>query len=85
MGYSAAATFAEALKQAGDDPTREKLVSALEGMKGFDQKIGPAITFAPLSDDPYSRRGQTGVVLMQLKDGGFRSLGAVIDPVRGGK
>ena len=54
-------------------------------MKGFDQKIGPAITFAPLSDDPYSRRGQTGVVLMQLKDGGFRSLGAVIDPVRGGK
>ncbi|MGV0762041.1 ABC transporter substrate-binding protein [Tistrella mobilis] len=85
MGYSAAATFAEALKQAGDDPTREKLVSALEGMKGFDQKIGPAITFAPLSDDPYSRRGQTGVVLMQLKDGGFRSLGAVIDPVRGGR
>lgn len=85
MGYSAAATFTEALRRSGDDPTREKLVAALESMTDFDQKIGPPITFTALSDDPYSRRGQTGVVLMQLRDGGFKSLGEIIDPVRGAK
>lgn len=85
MGYSSAAVFAEALKRAGAEPTREAVVKALEGMQGFDQKIGPAITFAPTSAGAYSRRGQTGVVLMELKDGKFQSMGIMVDPVRGGK
>ncbi|MGE0315016.1 MAG: ABC transporter substrate-binding protein [Lautropia sp.] len=82
MGYSAAAVFTEALQRAGDKPTREALVKQMEGLNDFDQKIGPKITFQPLAAGPYSRRGQTGVVLMELKGRKFESLGAIIDPVK---
>jgi branched-chain amino acid transport system substrate-binding protein len=82
MGYSAGAVFCEALKQAGPEPTRAKLVQALENMSGFDQKIGPPITFQSVDAGPYSRRGQTAVVIVQLKDGKFQSLGDFIDPIR---
>jgi ABC-type branched-subunit amino acid transport system substrate-binding protein len=82
MGYSAGAVFCEALKQSGPEPTREKLVNALESMSEFDQKIGPPITFQPVAAGPYARRGQTAVVIVQLKDGKFQSLGDFIDPIR---
>lgn len=81
MGYSAAAVFTEALRRTGAEPTRAKLYASMEGLKGFDQKIGPRITFEPLASGPYSRRGQTGVVLMELKGGRFQSIGSYIDPV----
>ena len=57
-------------------------MAALDGMKDFDQKIGPKITFQPLAAGPYARRGQTGVALMELKNGKFNSLGGYIDPVK---
>jgi branched-chain amino acid transport system substrate-binding protein len=82
MGYSAAAVAVEALKRAGKEPDRAKVVAALDGMKDFDQKIGPKITFQPLSAGPYARRGQTGVALMELKNGKFASMGGYIDPVK---
>lgn len=82
MGYSAAAVMTEALRRAGPEPTREKLVKALDALQGFDQKIGPKITFQPVGAGPYSRRGQTGVALMELKDGHFAALGGYIDPVQ---
>jgi branched-chain amino acid transport system substrate-binding protein len=82
MGYSSAATFCEALKNSGPEPTREKLISALENMKNFDQKVGPPITFEPISAGPYARRGQTAVVIVQLKDGKFQPIGDFIDPIR---
>jgi ABC-type branched-subunit amino acid transport system substrate-binding protein len=82
MGYSAAAVAVEALKRAGKEPDRTKVVAALNGMKEFDQKIGPKITFQPLSAGPYARRGQTGVALMELKSGKFSSIGGYIDPVK---
>jgi ABC-type branched-subunit amino acid transport system substrate-binding protein len=82
MGYSAGAVFCEALKQCGLEPTREKLVKALESMSEFDQKIGPPITFQPVEAGPYARRGQTAVVIVQLRDGKFQSLGDFIDPIR---
>ena len=82
MGYSAAAVTVEALKRAGNQPDRVKVVAALDGMKGFDQKIGPKITFQPLSAGPYARRGQTGIVMMELKDSKFVALGGYIDPVQ---
>jgi ABC-type branched-subunit amino acid transport system substrate-binding protein len=81
MGYSAAAVFTEALRRAGAEPTRAKLIGAMDGLKGFDQRIGPKITFEPLGGSPYSRRGQTGVVLMELKGQKFVSMGSYIDPV----
>lgn len=81
MGYSAAAVFTEALRRAGPQPDRAKLTKELDNLRGFDQKIGPKITFEPLTGGPYSRRGQTGVVLMELKGGRFASIGSYIDPV----
>lgn len=81
MGYSAAAVTAEALSRAGAEPSRAKVVAALDGMKDFDQKIGPKITFQPLNAGIYARRGQTGVALMELKEQKFVSLGSYIDPV----
>ncbi|HEY9096320.1 MAG TPA: ABC transporter substrate-binding protein, partial [Hydrogenophaga sp.] len=82
MGYSAAAVTVEALKRAGAEPSRAKVVTALDGMTGFDQQIGPKITFQPVNAGPYARRGQTGVALMELKDGKFVSMGNYIDPVK---
>ena len=81
MGYSAAAVFGEALRRTGAEPTRAKLMKEMDGLKGFDQKIGPKITFEPLTGGPYARRGQTGVVLMELKGQRFASIGNYIDPV----
>lgn len=82
MGYSAAATFCEALKKSGAEPTREKLIKALENMENFDQRVGPPLTFKPVSAGPYARRGQTAVVIVQLKDGKFQPVGDFIDPIR---
>ncbi|MEZ5702201.1 MAG: ABC transporter substrate-binding protein, partial [Burkholderiaceae bacterium] len=82
MGYSAAAVTVEALKRAGAEPSRAKVVTALDGMTDFDQQIGPKITFQPVNAGPYARRGQTGVALMELKDGKFVSMGNYIDPVK---
>lgn len=82
MGYSAAAVTVEALKRAGPQLDRPKVLAALDGMKDFDQKIGPKITFQPVAAGPYARRGQTGIAMMELKDGHFASMGAYIDPVK---
>lgn len=81
MGYSSAAVVVEALKRAGPEPSRAKLVAALDGLKDFDQQIGPKITFQPMGSGEYARRGQTGVALMELKDQKFVSMGGYIDPV----
>lgn len=82
MGYSAAAVTVEALKRAGAEPSRAKVVAELDKMKDFDQKIGPKISFQPVNAGVYARRGQTGVVLMELKDQKFVSMGGYIDPVK---
>ncbi|OYV01782.1 MAG: branched-chain amino acid ABC transporter substrate-binding protein [Burkholderiales bacterium PBB5] len=82
MGYSAAAVTVEVLKRAGPQLDRTKVLAALDGLKDFDQKIGPKITFQPVGAGAYSRRGQTGIAMMELKDGHFASMGAYIDPVK---
>ncbi len=81
MGYSSAAVMVEALTRAGPEPSRAKVVAALDGLKDFDQQIGPKITFQPMGSGEYARRGQTGVALMELKDQKFVSMGGYIDPV----
>ena len=82
MGYSAAAVTVEVLKRAGNQPDRTKVVAALDGLKDFDQKIGPKITFQPVSAGPYARRGQTGIVMMELQGSSFAAMGSYIDPVK---
>jgi len=82
MGYSSAAVAVEALRRAGTEPSRAKVVAALDSMTNFDQKIGPAITFQPVNAGPYARRGQMGVALMELKNQKFVMLGGYIDPVQ---
>ena len=77
-----AAVTVEALKRAGPQLDRTKVLAALDSLKDFDQKIGPKITFQPVGAGAYSRRGQTGIAMMELKDGHFASMGAYIDPVK---
>jgi len=49
-GYLAGMLFAEGAKRAGRPLTREGLVVALEGIKGFDTGIVPPITIGPDHD-----------------------------------
>jgi ABC-type branched-subunit amino acid transport system substrate-binding protein len=44
---AAAKVFVEALKRAGQDLTREKLVTALEGLYDYDTGLTPRLTFGP--------------------------------------
>ncbi len=45
--FAAAKIFTEALKRAGRDLSREKLVMALEGLYEYDTGVTPSITFGP--------------------------------------
>jgi ABC-type branched-subunit amino acid transport system substrate-binding protein len=45
--FAAAKIFTEALKRAGRDLTREKLITALEGLYEYDTGVTPSITFGP--------------------------------------
>lgn len=45
--FAAAKIFTEALKRAGRDLSREKLVTALEGLYEYDTGVMPSITFGP--------------------------------------
>ena len=45
--FAAAKIFTEALKRAGRDLSREKLVVALEGLYEYDTGVTPSITFGP--------------------------------------
>jgi ABC-type branched-subunit amino acid transport system substrate-binding protein len=47
MAFAAARVFTEALKRAGRDLTREKLVTALEGLYEYKTGVTPSITFGP--------------------------------------
>jgi len=46
-GYVAARILVEALRRAGRDLTRERLVEALRSMRGFDLGSGDLVTFGP--------------------------------------
>jgi ABC-type branched-subunit amino acid transport system substrate-binding protein len=47
MAFAAAKIFTEALKRAGRDLSREKLVTALEGLYEYETGVTPSITFGP--------------------------------------
>ena len=45
--YGACKILVEALKRAGRDVSREKLITNLEGLNGFETGVTPAITYGP--------------------------------------
>ncbi|MGE8154358.1 ABC transporter substrate-binding protein [Pseudomonas vancouverensis] len=45
--YSSMMLLSEGMKQAGRDASREKLISALEGLRDFDTGLTPLISFGP--------------------------------------
>jgi ABC-type branched-subunit amino acid transport system substrate-binding protein len=69
--FAAAKIFTEALKRAGRDLSREKLITALEGLYEYETGVTPSITFGPnrrvgamgayvLSIDPAKREFVSG-------------------------
>jgi ABC-type branched-subunit amino acid transport system substrate-binding protein len=73
--YSSAVLLVEALKQVGRDLTREKLVSTLESIQGFDPGLVPAVSF-----NAKRRIGALGgyIVGLDLKGKNFRPLGGFV-------
>lgn len=47
LGYGGALTFLEALKRAGQDPTQEKLIAALESLDNYATGLSLPTTFGP--------------------------------------
>jgi ABC-type branched-subunit amino acid transport system substrate-binding protein len=73
--YSSAVLLVEALKQAGRDLTRVKLVSILESLQGFEPGLVPAVSF-----NAKRRLGAPGgyVVAVDLNQKNFRPLGGFV-------
>jgi len=65
-GYASAKLFCEAMKKAGPDPTREKLITAIESMTGVD--IG---FMRPLTFSPTQHLGVLFVRINQLQNGKY--------------
>jgi branched-chain amino acid transport system substrate-binding protein len=72
-GCLKAQIFVEALKRAGPDLTREKLIAALENIKGFETGLSGAISFSP-----DQHMGLTGVVPLAVKNGTYVSMGPAL-------
>ncbi len=75
-GMLFAEPLVEGIRRCGEDLTREKLVSVLEGMSGF-RGISGEVSYAPLDPDrPYeSRQGVKETYLVQcLEDGSAKKL-----------
>jgi branched-chain amino acid transport system substrate-binding protein len=60
FGYGIAKILCEGLQQAGADLTREKLISALEKMNGYETGI-----FAPVTYGPDNRQGTDSVRILR--------------------
>ncbi len=54
-GYGAGKVTAEALRRAGPEPTREKLIDALESLKSFDTGVTFPITYSATSHEGTTR------------------------------
>ncbi|AKI96608.1 ABC transporter substrate-binding protein [Kosmotoga pacifica] len=68
-GFIAAEVFTEALRRAGEEPTRESLIKALEELNGWEGLITPAITYKPYDpNDKYCRVGIRQMYVMEVKD-----------------
>lgn len=66
-GFLAAKMFAEGLKRAGKNPTRESFITAVEQMKGVDMGAGNDISFSP-----ENHQGSQKVYPTVIRDGKYQ-------------
>ncbi len=68
-GFIAAEIFTEGLRRAGEEPTREKLVKALESMGGWSGLITPELTYKPYDpNDEACRIGVNRMYVLEVVD-----------------
>ena len=65
-GWVAAEVFTEAVRRAGKDLTREKLIKALESMKNWNGELARKITYTP-----GKRSGVNEMMFLQAKNGAY--------------
>jgi len=68
-GLAMAMITVEAIKRAGPNPTRAKVIEALENMKDFETGLVPPVSFGP-----NKRQGCQGALLYRVEGGKFISL-----------
>jgi branched-chain amino acid transport system substrate-binding protein len=67
-GFIAAELFTEALERAGEEPTRESLVKALEGMRAWQGIITPILSYYPYdADNKKCRLGLNAMYLLKVE------------------
>jgi len=76
-GCMSARVFTEALRRAGPDLTRAKLIAALESMKDFDTGVSGKVSFGP-----QQHMGIDSVYPIGIEKGQFKVLGAPITSKR---
>ncbi|MCD6450643.1 MAG: ABC transporter substrate-binding protein [Thermotogaceae bacterium] len=68
-GFIAAEVFTEALKKAGENPTREKLVKALESFNHWNGIMAKDISYGP-----NKRRGKSTMYFIKIESGLFKPI-----------
>ena len=70
-GMIAAEIFTEALRRAGPQLTREKLITALESMNNWKGKIGPAVSYGTIAArKDQARLGVKSMYVLRFKEDG---------------
>jgi branched-chain amino acid transport system substrate-binding protein len=79
-GFIAGEVFTEGLKRAGENPTREGLVAALESMNGWQGLISPIISYKPFNiGDNTCRVGLQAMYAMEVVNGVWTRVSEWID------
>jgi len=79
-GFIAGEVFTEGLRRAGQNPTREGLVQALETMSGWQGLISPIISYKPYSvGDNTCRVGLQAMYAMEVVNGLWEKVSDWID------
>jgi ABC-type branched-subunit amino acid transport system substrate-binding protein len=67
--YTAMQVIAEALKQAGSPPTRDRLIAVMEAWQNFDTGL-----MGPISFDPKNHDGKRSLYMIQVKGGDWQQV-----------
>jgi branched-chain amino acid transport system substrate-binding protein len=67
--YTAMHVIGEALKQAGNPPTRDRLIAAMEAWKNFSTGL-----MGPISFDPKNHDGKRSLYMIQVKNGDWQQV-----------
>jgi branched-chain amino acid transport system substrate-binding protein len=67
--YTAMRVIGEALKQAGNPPTRDRLIAVMESWKNFDTGL-----MGPISFDPKNHDGKRSLYMIRVKSGDWEQV-----------